>query len=300
VDLGANGVVAWYDPATGSLAIVDREGATDVVRRFFASGEAAMALQDQRVGLGSFLVTDLTQSDRTLARAALQAGDQALVMIDWAGADLSGDEQASLPGLLPTDPALLANVPLYLRREATFPVEAGQAFVDAIRASGGWAAVDAAYNKPPGSTEQVLHPEKYRGDKPVSLQLPDVSSVLGGGWSLTDQRTLGELGIGVWLDDGADGSPNAWAADGWGGDRLVTLDGPDGTWAVVWQTAWDSDTDADEFTGAADAAMGDLSGAHVVLRGADLTSGAPSPALVIVASDQSVVDAIVSGTGVGG
>ena len=44
---------------------------------------------------------------------------------------------------------------------------------------------------------------------------------------------------------------------------------PDGTWAVVWQTAWDSDADADEFASAADAAMADLPGAHVVLRGAD-------------------------------
>jgi hypothetical protein len=31
------------------------------------------------------------------------------------------------------------------------------------------------------------------------------------------------------------------------GDRLVTLDGPDGTWALVWQTAWDTHEDAIEF-----------------------------------------------------
>ena len=98
-----------------------------------------------------------------------------------------------------------------------------------------------------------------------------------------------------------DDSPNAWAADGWGGDRALTLDGPDGAWAVVWQTAWDSDTDADEFSGMADQAMADLPGAHVVLRGADVTgSGLSAPALVVVASDQSVVDAILSGSGIGG
>ncbi len=109
---------------------------------------------------------------------------------------------------------------------------------------------------------------------------------------------MGELDISVLLGDAEDG---AAAADGWGGDRVVTLDGPDGAWAVVWQTAWDGDTDADEFSGMADAAMGDLPGAHVVLRGADMTGGGlPSPSLVVVASDQGVLDALLSGTGLGG
>ena len=50
-------------------------------------------------------------------------------------------------------------------------------------------------------------------------------------------QTMGELDISVLLGDAEDG---AAAAEGWGGDRLVSLDGPDGSWAVVWQTAWDS------------------------------------------------------------
>ena len=300
IDLLASRVVAFYDPIAGTLAVVARDGATDAVLRFFAAGQVTKALQGQHMDLGAFTVADPTQSDRINARAAVAGGDQALVMIDWAGQVLSGDEQASLPGLATTDPALLASVPLYVRRVFEFPSTAGVAFVEALRSSGGWDAVNAAFARPPGTTEMILHPEKFRQDRAVDVSLPDLTSTLGGGWSVADQRTLGELGIGIWVDDGQDGSPNAWAADGWGGDRLVRLEGPDGAWAVVWQTAWDSDTDADEFTSAADAAMADLPAAHVVLRGADLAGGVPSPSLVIVASDQGVLDAIIAGTGLGG
>jgi hypothetical protein len=41
----------------------------------------------------------------------------------------------------------------------------------------------------------------------------------------------------------------ATAAEGWGQDRYVVVDGPDGT-GVVWVHRWDSETDADEFESA--------------------------------------------------
>jgi hypothetical protein len=298
LDLLANGTVAWYDPAAKVLKV--RDTALDAVLRFFAAGEAGKALIDQHLGLGFLQPDDPTQTDRATARAALLGGDQALLMIDWAGQQLGPDEQAQLPGLVSTDPGVLQSAPLYLRRLFTFPTEEGRAFVQALRDSGGWAAVTDAYGRLPASTEQILHPEKFRGDRPVTIDVGDPSGALGGGWSVTDVRTLGELGIGVWLDDGVDGAPNAWAADGWGGDRVVTLDGPDGGWAVVWQTAWDSDADADEFSGMAEQAMADLPGAHVVLRGADLAGGLASPALVVIASDQAVLDTFLAGSGLGG
>ena len=49
----------------------------------------------------------------------------------------------------------------------------------------------------------------------MRVRLPDLTGLLGTGWVNADARTLGELVIGVLVDDGADGSPNAWAADGW-------------------------------------------------------------------------------------
>ena len=36
-----------------------------------------------------------------------------------------------------------------------------------------------------------------------------------------------------------------------GGDRLAVIEGPNGAWAVAWQTTWDTDADAAAFETAA-------------------------------------------------
>jgi hypothetical protein len=68
---------------------------------------------------------------------------------------------------------------------------------------------------------------------------------------------------------------NAEAAAGWGGDTIVNLDGPDGTWAAIWQTTWDTPADAAEFAPAADAALADLVEFYRVASGTDISGSAP-------------------------
>ncbi len=119
---------------------------------------------------------------------------------------------------------------------------------------------------------------------------------------------MGELRIGVWLADGQPGTqegpkapidlPRANAAAGWGGDRLVSLDGPDGRWAIVWQTKWDTPDDVAQFIDAASAAVADLPGAHAVL-GADISGGLADPALVLLTSDPDTLAAVQAALGVG-
>ena len=48
-----------------------------------------------------------------------------------------------------------------LGKEYAFPYEAGVAFVEAVLAQGGWEAVNEVYSRPPTTTEQILHPDKY-------------------------------------------------------------------------------------------------------------------------------------------
>jgi hypothetical protein len=133
--------------------------------------------------------------------------------------------------------------------------------------------------------------------------------MLGPGWSESWQQTMGELRVGVWLADGRPGEqagpgepvrlPGAAAAEGWGGDRLISLDGPDGTWAIAWQTTWDSPDDAAQFSSAAGSAMQDLAGAHAVFD-ADVAGGLPAPVLVLVASDTDTLASVQAALGVGG
>jgi hypothetical protein len=118
---------------------------------------------------------------------------------------------------------------------------------------------------------------------------------------------MGELRIGVWLADGQAGTqqgpkapvklPKANAAAGWGGDRLVSLNGPDGSWAIVWQTKWDSADDVGQFTKAADQAVADLAGAHAILP-TDVSSGVSNPALVLLTSDDATLSQVADALGV--
>ncbi len=192
-------------------------------------------------------------------------------------------------------------MPDILQRQLEFPYIDGFAFVNAIRGRGDWAAVDEVWEAQPVSTEQILHPELYPNEMPVEIALPDVAAALGPDWSSSYTQTLGEMQIGVWVADGRKGRslfpalpaqlPNADAAAGWGGDRLVSLDGPDGAWAVVWQTDWDSMNDQKEFRQAAREAMKDLPGAHSAVS-ADIAGGLSSPVLVLVADSEETLDAL--------
>jgi hypothetical protein len=73
-----------------------------------------------------------------------------------------------------------------------FPYMSGMEFAQSLFDRGGWDAIDAAYANPPVSTEQILHPDRYPADQPVTVELPDLQSVLGDGWTELYTNVLGE------------------------------------------------------------------------------------------------------------
>jgi hypothetical protein len=233
-------------------------------------------------------------------------------MYQWAFANLTPDELvAAGNGGTPEDQQLLDSMPLVLKHSLLFPYTGGLNFVLALQGQGGggWDSVNAAWDKPPVSTEQIMHPEKYlASEQPVAIAMPDVAATLGLGWSTAATETEGELGTGIWLADGQDSAvgplgpeplPNANAAAGWGGDRLVSLQGPNDTWAVVWQTAWDTDTDRVEFATTADTVMQDLAGSHAVIS-ASVAGDLTSSELVLVTSDAATLTSVEQALGVTG
>ena len=117
--------------------------------------------------------------------------------------------------------------------------------------------MDAAFRNPPVSTEQVLHPEKYPDDRPQAVQIPDLSSRLGTGWSLLEQEDVGEgwllmlLGLRLSTDE------SKAAAAGWDGGLLRSWSKGSQT-AVLIQTVLDTERDAQEFA----AAMAEWIGGH--------------------------------------
>ena len=151
-------------------------------------------------------------------------------------------------------------------------------FMARLRARSPWTAIDEVWRRPPASTEQVLHPEKYeRGEKPddVASRLPDQAFAR---WPILYRDTVGEWGIRAFLERTGDPYRAERAAAGWGGDLALLVRAPSGDATddapeavagaaagtfVAWITTWDDDTDAEDFAAEAALALGDLAGVAV-------------------------------------
>jgi hypothetical protein len=140
-----------------------------------------------------------------------------------------------------------------------FPYREGLAFVAALRRRHPWSAIDAVFKRPPRSTEQIIHPEKYVADeKPIAVAAPASPP----GYSVASSTVWGELGFDLFLRaHGVDDGIAAQAAAGWGGDRVIVLakDGdvrPERAIGLG-RFAWDTEVDAIEAQEAAVRAIDD-------------------------------------------
>ncbi|MBN1815108.1 MAG: hypothetical protein JXA14_24965 [Anaerolineae bacterium] len=210
------------------------------------------ALQDQHFDLEAAEARART-TDVELAVAALEGGDEMLLMALYRYGDLMAADWAHLEALV------LAEMPSYgeeldgsqaWARLRSFPYREGRRFAATLFEMEGWNTVNRAYVDLPRSTEQVLHPERYLAeepDTPTDVFVPDLSGVLGEGWALGVRDTLGEFVAGVYLEQTLT-EQMAWqAADGWDGDTFVVWEHEDGGRVRVWRTIWDSTVEAAEF-----------------------------------------------------
>ena len=277
LDLIDSQVAGFYRPTDKTLYVVSRTGSFNGADKITFAHEYDHALQDANFSVFKDQKALLDETDRALARAAIYEGDATLLMAMWGGANLTAAEFADVQaaGSDPEALAILARTPQILVESLLFPYTAGQAFVLPVQQAGSWKAVDALYAAMPLSTEQILHPDKYRaGEKPVVVKLPaTLAKNMGKGWSEAIQDTFGEFQLGVWLrESGTRAGDAATAAAGWGGDRLAVLKGPSDAWAVVLHSTWDTADDAAAFRQAAADAVtnGDHQGA-VITDGKDIT-----------------------------
>lgn len=210
------------------------------------------ALQDQHFDLGA-LDARTTTTDATLAVEALIEGDATLLTALYCYGDLAMADWERLAGLVLQAERRgygeeLDRIEAWARLQR-FPYWEGRRFADTLFQAGGWEAINHAYTNPPRSTEQVLHPERYleRHDAPTGVVVPDLNLILGEGWTMLLQDTLGEFVVGLYLDETLL-EEMAWqAADGWDGDTFVVWEHEDGRRVLVWRTIWDSTAEAAEF-----------------------------------------------------
>ncbi len=210
------------------------------------------ALQDQHFDLEAAEARGRS-TDARLAVAALEGGDEMLLMALYRYGDLTTADWAHLEALvsaeLPSYGEELDGSQAWARLQS-FPYREGRRFAATLFGVEGWDAVNRAYVDLPRSTEQVLHPERYLAEEPdipSDVFVPDLSGVLGQGWTLGVRDTLGEFVAGVYLEQALT-EQMAWqAADGWDGDTFVAWEHGDGDRVRIWRSIWDSAAEAAEF-----------------------------------------------------
>ena len=203
LDLLTEQAAGYYDPKQRTFFIAD--WLPQLVQKPVMAHELVHALQDQHYELqGNFdLVKD--QSDLTLAHKALIEGDAMAVMLAYLLEPLgmSMDDLPDMQAIVQASTSLLgdqfqvfARAPLILRQQLVFPYVHGLTFIKAALAHGGWEGLAHVYQRPPVSTAQIMHPEKYFATPPelpseVALDLPEAA--LGTPWKKLKRDVLGEF-----------------------------------------------------------------------------------------------------------
>jgi hypothetical protein len=257
VDVLTEQIAGFYDPEDATLYIAQRPAGDDQWAELLLAHEIDHALQDQHFDLEKLTDVPVTEGDASLARRALVEGDGVVLMVElmlarngtpapWGDPMVAATLERTLEAA--TGESRLAQAPLVLREQLLFPYHAGLGFVAELRRRQPWAKVDAAFRRPPRSTEQVLHPEAYLADdKPVKVGVGLPRALAG--WTVGHHTVWGEAGITVFLaEHGVAASTAATAAAGWGGDRAVLYLPASGTRAgiAVLRSVWDSEADAIE------------------------------------------------------
>jgi hypothetical protein len=240
----------FYDTQTKRIVLRDRNVST-------ASNEALLvhelthALQDQYFALDHFSQSeDSANEDAMLARKAVYEGDATLVA-EIFGAKQANEEQAHSVATaaerartLPEEDvvkwigaeARLLERPSIAWKPLVFSYYTGLAFLADLQTPFDFRTIDAVYQVPPISTEQVLHPEKYRAhEPPLAIEMPDESG------------TLGEYRIALFLERCLSREQAQKAAAGWGNDKYIVTALPKDRVALRWLTRWDTEADAREF-----------------------------------------------------
>jgi len=238
-------VAGFYDerPGRKKLFAISADKHLTPANQLVLAHEMRHALQDQYMDVHRSLDDSVSDfDDRRMAFMSLLEGDATLLMerflLRRLPAGEEGAEKAEDVDLSMLAPSI-EGVPPVLRDQLVLPYTTGLEFTRFLFRSGGWARVKQAWDRPPQSTEQVLHPEKYvAGERPLSVPIAYAPS----GGHLLNQGVLGEMFLNTLLGD--ETAPDA--AEGWGGDafRLFDLSGKT---LLVWRCVWDTPDAAERF-----------------------------------------------------
>ncbi len=231
--------------------------------------ELVHALQDQHFGIGEKMKFRPGEGDMTAAVHAMAEGDATSAMFDARIMSEVGEEALKfknattlIPDKDPEElldlelknkkkPSKIASAPRFLAVGLLAPYADGMRFVHGMRRRGGplgWRAVDQAWARPPATTEQLLHLDKYDANEPA-IEVPvATSAALGPSFKKTYDEIFGEQEGRIAFAEWMDVKTSKKAAGGWGGDRVTLFEDGD-KHAVSWRIVFDNADEASEAFG---------------------------------------------------
>lgn len=246
VDLFTEQALAFYDFNKRRLFLTSASASANEEPALVH--ELAHALADQSFNLERFIKQGRGSDDGALARMAVMEGQATWLMSEYMARRVGQS--------LETSPALVDSVssstesaagqfpvfdgaPLYTRATLVFPYSAGVRFQHAVVRREGRAAFTSVFRRPPVSTQQVLHPEKYfAGVQPTRPPLPELPA--GGGYKELAGGSFGELDHAILIEQYA-GKAAAAVAEGWrGGAYRLWENRARGRLVLAYASEWDS------------------------------------------------------------
>jgi hypothetical protein len=218
-------LAGFYDPREKELVLLDDLGMD--AQQATLWHELVHGLQDQHYDLSGHMKWTAGHGDALAAFQSLAEGDATSGMMDimlsprgQTALDMPEGMLAGSLGMMEAMPEI-ASVPRILKRSIVAPYVDGLAFVHALRRAGGWAAVDAAWRDLPTTTEQILHPDKYRAHEPAeTVALPAASPELE---HAIYRDVLGEQSLRLAFEEWVPRVTAVQAASGWAGDNVAVF-----------------------------------------------------------------------------
>jgi hypothetical protein len=228
VDLMSEQAAAFYDYRKKKMVVLESDAG--MMRDMALVHELAHALADQHFRLEKFLKKAGSSDDSALARMAVMEGQATWLMSEFMAKRMGQSLLDSGPmvsmmsrmaGAAGSGFPVFASVPLYMKESLVFPYAQGMVFQHKVIEKLGKDGFAEVFRKPPQSTREILHPEKYiAGENPVVVRLPAPASKKE--WKELAEGTVGEFDHTILLRQY--NASLELIAEGWRGGRFGLLE----------------------------------------------------------------------------
>jgi len=254
VELLTEQAAAFYDYDKKKLFITESTPSEN--QEPVLAHELSHALADQSFNLAKFIRQGRKSDDGATARLAVMEGQATWMMSEYL-ARKNGQSLKNSPELVAmmsnmSETAggqypVFENAPLYLRITLVFPYTKGMLFQNAVFQRDGLDAFAEVFRRPPVSTQQIIHPEKYFGNvKPTEPELPDPH--LPHGYKGLVGGSLGELEHSILLEQYAGKERAAEIAPHWRGSNFELRENKKAARVVLlYAVEWDSEDSARQY-----------------------------------------------------